>query len=199
MRFGGSPRVAVSLLLLSTVALVSALSASSTAATTSVPKTVTGKLITRARGTLAPGTLVHSSALGQRVFTNASNGFSLANVGGAQYPAATTDGGTVWKTDGPALHLDAAQAPLAVVSLAAANRRTIYAYGTGQVVDVTSDGGKHWYQALFEGESMAVVPGISGHLVAFLDGTSNGKGVTWQYVSKNGGRTWNYDPAVGGS
>lgn len=199
MQFARFTRVVGSALLLSTLTLAGALSASSTAATTTVPKTVTGKLIKRANGTLAPGTVVRSSTLGQRVFTNASNGFALANTGGAQYPAATTDGGTVWRTDGPALHLDAAQAPLAVISLGAANRRTIYAYGTGQVVDVTSDGGKHWYQALFEGLSMAVVPGIGGHLVAFVDGTATGKGVTWQYVSKNGGRTWSYDAAVGGS
>jgi len=195
MRLVRFPLVVASAAVLSVVALAGALSASSNAAPTTIPKTVTGKLITRPHGTLAPGTVVHSGALGQRVFTNASNGFALANVGGAQYPAATTDGGTVWKTDGPALHLDAAQAPLAVVSIGAANRRTIYAYGTGQVVDVTSDGGKHWYQALFQGESMAVVPGISGHLVAFLDGN----GATWQYVSKNGGRSWTYDSAVGGS
>ncbi|MGO9820314.1 MAG: hypothetical protein ACLPTJ_06665 [Solirubrobacteraceae bacterium] len=199
MQLARFTRVVGSALLLSTLTLAGALSASSTAATTTVPKTVTGKLIKRANGTLAPGTVVRSSTLGQRVFTNASNGFALANTGGAQYPAATTDGGTVWRTDGPALHVDAAQAPLAVISLGAANRRTIYAYGTGQVVDVTSDGGKHWYQALFEGLSMAVVPGIGGHLVAFVDGTATGKGVTWQYVSKNGGRTWSYDAAVGGS
>jgi hypothetical protein len=198
MQLARFPRIAGSALLASAVAL-GVVSASSSGAASAVQVTVTGKLMTRAHGTLASGTAVHSSALGQRVFTNASNGFALANVGGAQYPAATTDGGAVWKTNGPALHLDAAQAPLAVVNIGATNRRTIYAYGTGQVVDVTGDGGKHWYQALFQGLSMAVVPGISGHLVAFLDGTANGKGVTWQYVSKNGGRVWSYDAAVGGS
>jgi hypothetical protein len=195
MKLVRSPRITAAALLLGTASLVAALAASSTAATTAVPNTVTGKLIKPAHGTLAQGTVVHSSALGQRVFTTAGNGFALANVGGAQYPAATTDGGAVWKTDGPALHLDAAQGPLAVVSVGAASRRTIYAFGTGSAVDVTSDGGKHWYQALFQGESMAVVPGISGHLVAFVDGNN----ATWQYVSKNGGRTWAYDPAVGGS
>jgi hypothetical protein len=199
MKFARSPRVAAAVLLVGSAALAGALSAASTAATTSVPKTVNGSLIKRPNRTLAPGTVVHSSALGQRVFTSASNGFALANVNGAQYPAATTDGGTVWKTDGPALHLDAAQAPLSVVSIGAVNRNKIYAYGSGQVVDATSDGGAHWYRALFQGESMAVVPGISGHLVAFLDGTSNGKGTTWQYVSKNGGRTWKLDSSVGGS
>lgn len=195
MQFVRVPRTAASALLLSAVALAVALAASSTAATPAIPKTVTAMLITRQHGTLAPRTVVRSSTLGQRVFTNANDGFALANTGGAQYPAATTNGGKVWKTDGPALHLDAAQAPLAVTSVGAASQRTIYAYGSGQVVDVTSDGGKHWYRALFQGLSMAVVPGISRHLVAFIDGNA----ATFQYVSKNGGRTWKYDTAVGGS
>lgn len=173
--------------------------ASSIGATTSIPRTVNGSLIKRPNGTLAPGTVVQSSTLGQRVFTTDSNGFALANVGGAQYPAATFNAGKVWKTNGPALHLDAAQGPLAVTSIGVINRNRIYAYGSGSAVDATSDGGKHWYQGLFQGESMAVVQGLSTHLVAYFDGTSNGKGTTWQYVSKNGGQTWKLDSAVGGS
>ena len=193
------PRLAGSVLLVSAVAVgVLVASGPSSGATPSAQKTVNGTLIKRPAGTLAPGAVVSSSSLGHRVFTNASNGFALANVGQAQYPAASTDGGTVWKTDGPALHLDAAQAPLAVTSIGAVNRNIAFAFGSGQVVDVTSDGGKHWYRALFQGLPMAVVQGIGTHLVAFVDGTANGKGVTWQYVSKNGGRSWRYSPAVGG-
>ncbi len=193
MQYVRFPRIAGSALLLSAVALAGALTASSTAASPAIQKTVTATLITRQHGTLAPGTVVRSSALGQRVFNNANDGFALANTGGAQYPAATTNGGKVWKTDGPALHLDAAQAPLSVISLGAASNRTIYAYGTGQVVDTTSDGGKHWYRALFQGTAMAVVPGASGHLLAFIDGFESG---TAQYLSKNGGRTWTYAPTA---
>jgi hypothetical protein len=64
---------------------------------------------------------------------------------------------------------------------------------------VTSDGGRVWRGALFQGEPMAVVPGpVSGHLVAFIDGGFGPTGPTWQYVSKNGGRTWRYDRTVGG-
>jgi hypothetical protein len=136
------------------------------------------------------------------VFTDAKHGFALASAGGAQYPAATSDGGKTWKTDGPALHVNAAQAPLAVTEIGVINRRTVFAYGSGQVIDATSDGGKTWYSALFQGLVMAVVGGSRGHLVAFVDGSvssSGSSGVTWQYVSKNGGRSWRYDTTVGGS
>jgi hypothetical protein len=162
-------------------------------------KTVTATLITRGRKTLATGTTVRSSSLvGQRVFTDAGHGFALAGVGQAQYPAATSNGGRTWKTNGPALHLDAAQAPFAVTEIGAAGRRTVFAYGSGQVIDTTGDGGTHWYRALFNGLPMAVVRDARGHLVAFVDGEAGGA-ATWQYVSKDGGRTWRYDATVGGS
>jgi hypothetical protein len=161
--------------------------------------TVTASLIKQPPSTLAPGSRVRASALvGQRVFVDAGHGFALASVGQAQYPAATTDGGRTWRTDGPALHLNAAQAPLVVTAIGAAGRRTIFAYGSGQVIDTTGDGGRHWYRALFNGLPMAVVQNALGHLVAFVDGESGGSG-TSQYVSTNGGRTWRFDSTVGGS
>jgi photosystem II stability/assembly factor-like uncharacterized protein len=132
------------------------------------------------------------------VFPDARHGFALASVGQAQYPAATSNGGRTWKTDGPALHLNAAQAPFVVLEIGAAGRRTVFAYGSGQVIDTTSDGGKHWYRALFNGLPMAVVRNAFGHLVAFVDGQTGG-GATWQYVSKDGGKTWHHNTTVGGS
>ncbi len=164
-------------------------------------KTVTGSLIKRAHGTLAAGSKVRASTLGVRTFTDGKHGFALAAVGQAQYPAATVNGGKTWRTDGPALHLDAAQAPLAVLNLAAASRKLIFAYGGGQVIDATGDGGKHWYRALFDGLSMAVTRIPQGHLVGFIDtsASGSGSGQTRQYVSKNGGRTWRLDSTVGGS
>jgi hypothetical protein len=162
-------------------------------------KTVTATLIRRGPSTLAAGSTVRPSSLvGQRVFTDAGHGFALASVGQAQYPAATSNGGRTWTTNGPALHLDAAQAPFVVTAIGAAGQRTVFAYGSGQVIDTTGDGGKHWYRALFDGLPMAVVRNAQGHLVAFVDGETGG-GTTGQYVSKNGGRTWRYDSTVGGS
>jgi hypothetical protein len=207
MQFVPSSRRAISILVVAAVLVGStivgsAASARSAAGGTAPQPTVNASRIARLPGTLAPGTRVSPRAIGQRVFTDADHGFALAGVRGAQYPAATVDGGATWKTDGPALHINAAQAPLSVVDIGAANRKTVFAYGTGQVIDTTSDGGKKWYRALFNGLVMAVVRGAQGHLVAFIDGstsTSGSGGVTWQYVSKNGGRTWRYDATVGGS
>jgi hypothetical protein len=199
-----SPRLAVATLALGAVAVGLTIAGGSAASTRSAtvitpPTTVTASRITRRPGTLAPGTKVRSADLGQRVFTDAQHGFALANVGEAQYSAATSDRGKTWKTDSPALHIDAAQAPLSVVDIGAASRKTVFAYGSGQVIDTTRDGARTWNSALFNGLVMAVVRGFSGHLVAFVDGSTSTSGVTWQYVSKDGGRSWRYDTTVGGS
>jgi len=154
------------------------------------PKTVKATLITRKAGTLAPGSKVRSGAVaGQRVFTDAKHGFALASVGSADYPVASADGGKTWKTYGPALHLNAAQAPLSVSFVGAVSRKTVFAWGGGQVIDATNDGGKHWYSALFTtGVPVAVVRDIQRHLTAFVGSPSGGS--TSRYVSKDGGRTW---------
>ena len=108
------------------------------------------------------------------MFTGAQRGFALVNTGEAQYPATTVNGGKTWKTDGPALHLNAAQAPLSVVDIGAAGPKTIFAWGTGQVIDTTSDGGATWYRATFFGLPVAVVKNPQVHPVAFVDGETNG-------------------------
>lgn len=184
-------------LVATSVALAAAIPGASVAAAAGPPKPVTATLIARPAHTLAPGTKVSGSKLfGQRVFVDSEHGFALVDTGQAQYPAATTDGGKTWKTDGPALHLNAAQAPLAVIDIGAAGRNTVFAWGSGQVIDTTSDGGKHWYRALFtQGIPVAVAKDLRGHLVAFVDGSAT----TSQYVSKDGGKTWRLDRTQGGS
>jgi hypothetical protein len=166
------------------------------------PKIVTASPITRQQATLKPGTKVSASSLfGARTFVNAKDGFGLASVGQAQYSAATTDGGASWQTDSPALHVDAAQAPLSVLFVGAASKRVIYAYGGGEAVDVSGDGGKHWWRAFLGDVVDAVVPGVGG-LDAFVQkavGTSSTKTVNWTYVSRDGGHHWHYTTAfVGG-
>jgi hypothetical protein len=155
-------------------------------------KTVTGKLITAKPHTLKPGSKV--AGRGIRVFVSSKVGWELAAGKSAQYAAVTTDGGKTWRTASPALHINAAQAPLAVTQIGATSAKVAYAFGSGQVADVTSDGGKHWYGALFNGTVMAVVPGIGKQLVAFVDGGSPTSGPTWQYTSANGGKTWKLTP-----
>jgi hypothetical protein len=159
-----------------------------------VPQTVTATLITRHSQTLAPGARVSSTSLGQRVFPTARVGFALADVNGAQYPAATANGGLTWRTNGPALHLDAAQAPLVVLYPGAASTRTFFAFGGGQVVDATGDGGRHWWRAILGDAVVAVVPRVNGGLAAFAQ-RAIGTGVnveTLVYVSSDGGHHWHY-------
>jgi hypothetical protein len=184
------------------VALVACgFAAASLAASPTPPATITARLITRRPLTAKVGTVVPASGLGQRVFVNKRVGFALGAVGQAQYPAKTTDGGAVWKTFGPALHLNAAEAPLVVTEIGVANARTVYFYGSGQVIDVTSDGGKQWWQAFSQELSVAVVPGVGRRLLWFTQtsvGSSGTNAVTWPYVSTDGGKVWHYTTALGG-
>jgi hypothetical protein len=170
-----------------------------TAAAPTPAKTVKGSLITVTPNTLKPGSKLKSSAVGfPRIFVNANTAWAFASTNQAQYAAITTNGGTTWRTASPALHVNAAQAPLSVTQIGARSPKVAYAYGAGQVADVTSDGGKHWYRALFEGTDMAVVPGIgSSQLLTFVDAgasSSGPSGPVWQYASSNGGKTWKLSP-----
>jgi photosystem II stability/assembly factor-like uncharacterized protein len=108
------------------------------------------------------------------------------------------DGGRTWRTDGPALHINAADAPESVLDLGAANRHTVFAYGGGQVVDVTSDGGRHWWQALLGDDVLSVVA-FGGRLIAVAQ-DATGSGSTAQtvvYVSRDGGRHWRLNNTLG--
>lgn len=174
-------------------------SSSRAKAALAVPQTVTATLISRPPGTLRPGTHVSHADLGPREFPNPHVGFSLASVGQAQYPAETVNGGQTWRTNGPALHLNAAQAPLSVVFTGASNAHTFYAFGGGQVVDATGDGGRHWWRAFLGDAPIAVVPRLGGGLVAFTqDANSTGSGgVTLVYVSTDGGHHWHHSTLFG--
>jgi hypothetical protein len=180
-------------------------SATSLGTPTPVP-TVTATLIGKSAVGLRPGTLVRSAILGQRVFPNAIDGFALAHVGGgeaATYPAASVNRGKRWRVDGPPLWVAAADAPAVVFKVGAANRKTFFAWGGpgsgGQVVDVTSDAGKHWYQAALGDELEAVVSGPKGELVAFAQvaSGSDSTALTWVYISKDHGRHWHYSTSLG--
>lgn len=185
--------------LLSVTAIAAVLAAAASAATPAPAAKITAQLITPFPHTAKVGTTVHS--LSQRVFVSSRVGFALGSVGQAQYPAETLNGGATWKTFGPALHVDAAQAPLSVTAVGAVNKRVVYFYGSGQAVDVTSDGGRHWYRALAPELSLAVVPGVPGRLVWLVQddlGTTGNAAATWQYVSTDGGKVWRYSTALGG-
>jgi hypothetical protein len=168
-----------------------------TRVTTPAPKstTVTATMIRVQSGTLPVGTQIPNNQINARR-TYFGNSFAVTlghDRQGAVYPVQTGNGGLRWHTDGPALFLPTADAPLAVDTVTAATKTLQYAYGGGgQVVDVTRDGGPQWRSATFDGTVLAVAPGTAtNELVAFVN---NGQGVVWQYVTRDGGLTWTYFP-----
>jgi hypothetical protein len=175
-----------------------ALSGAAAAKKAGPPKTVIGALMKTRSGTLKPGSKVKASRVGSpRMFFNSAKGFGMARVGRAEYPVATSNGGKTWKTNGPYLHLDAAQAPLAVSNIGVGNQKTMFACCGGQVVDATGDGGKHWYQALLGDTVLSVIaPGNGKRLVAVAQNGSN-KATNLVYVSTDGGHHWKLNTKVG--
>jgi hypothetical protein len=198
-------------LLLGAAALVFALAGRDLTSTTRVrprsatiapPQPLTARRLHPRANALPRGTIVSDAALfGQRAFANAKTGFALANGNQAQYPALTQDGGQTWRIDGPQFHVDAADGPEGVGYVGIRGPRTLFAYGSS-VVDVTTNGGRTWWET-FMGELVtAVVPGLANHLVAYVQQSVSNSGVnpaiTWQYVSRDGGRHWRYSSALGG-
>jgi hypothetical protein len=153
-----------------------------------------------ARPGAAPrGTLVTQPDLfTTRVFANASVGFALAGVGSAQYPARSLDGGRTWRIDGPQGHIDAADGAEGVGFVGLAGPHTFFAYGSS-VVDVSTDGGRTWWETYMGDLVDAVVPVEPSRLVAYVQYARNvDSAVTWQYVSRDGGRHWSYSQSLGG-
>ncbi|HZU39670.1 MAG TPA: hypothetical protein VE992_01390, partial [Solirubrobacteraceae bacterium] len=144
---------------------------------------------------LTRGTKVRASRLGVRTFVNARDGFALADVGQAQYPANTTDGGRTWRIDGPHFHVNAANAPNVVTGTGAARSRVYFAYagpGGGQSVCTSTDGGKHWWRTYFHGEPVSLA--YSGG--RFITVVEVGAGRFAGYRSSDGGHTWHYTKFV---
>lgn len=136
---------------------------------------------------LPRGTVVPSKDLGERVFVDAKRGFALANMPQKTYPAATTNGGKVWHIDGPLFHVAAAQAPLAVTVVGAVPPDTYFAYGGGDVIDISTDGGAHWWIAWLT--ALAVAPGQQPHEL-FAVALRSVNGNLRVYRSTDGGRRW---------
>src|SRR5262249_43401415 len=153
-------------------------------------------------GAVARGTVVKPADLfTTRVFANASPvGFALANVDSAQYPARSVDSGQTWRIDGPQVHINAADAAEGVGYVGVAGPRTFVTYGS-EAVDVTTNGGRTWWETFLGELVVAVVPGPRNELVADvqqqLDPNSKSlAAVTWQYVSRDGGRHWVYSSTL---
>lgn len=169
----------------------------------SPPPRLTARLLRPRPGAVPPGTAVSSADLfPDRVFANSRVGFALANVESAQYPARSVNGGRSWHIDGLQVHVDAADGPEGVGYVGVAGPRTFFASGSS-AVDVTTDGGRVWWETFLGELVVAVVPGPGKGLVAHvqqqLDPTGITPAATWQYVSRDGGRQWIYSSALGGS
>jgi hypothetical protein len=165
--------------------------------------TIIARRIAKQPGALAPGTLVGPAALATpRVFVDGEHGYALAIIQAITYPARTVDGGHTWRIDGPALHKPAAQGPMAVGEIGVANANTAFAWGgvaPNTVVDVTTDGGKHWRQAFLPGSVLFVGIGAPGELLANVHGfVPQGHTVhtgLWAYATKSG-RVWSYSNSL---
>lgn len=202
-------RLRTSLVLGSIVLAASGLSllasqvSSSGAATTPAPKppaTITAHPMAKPSRGILPGSIVRSSELGVRTFPSAENGFALATIAGATYPVGTVDGGKTWRVDGPVLHIPAANAPAVVTLSGAGSPDTYFAFpgpGGGQLVDVTADGGRRWWQASFPGQVLSVID-TQRTLIAFTQiPVTASRTEFWVYASKDGGQQWKYGTRFG--
>lgn len=108
-------------------------------------------------GVTKPGTVISGREVDARVFADSRHGFGLANIAnGETFPAATTNGGGIWRIDGPVFHVPAANGAAGVGYTGVAGLRTYFAYGSS-AVNVTTDGGKTWWQTLLGELVLAVV------------------------------------------
>jgi hypothetical protein len=160
------------------------------------PQTVDGSRLgeddNQASVRLKPGTVIHAPTFGSnRVFVNAKDGFALILTrNGEIYPGATTTRGRTWRIAGPVFFTPTADGPNAVSTVTAISPRTFAAFGAGNFVRVSTDGGKRWWQTELGEETTAVVA-ADGGLVAFVQQTIGDslRAVTWVYSSVDG-RHW---------
>jgi hypothetical protein len=160
------------------------------------PQTVVGRRLgeddNQATVRLRPGTVIPSRRVASnRVFLNAKDGFALiVTRDGVIYPATTATGGRTWKIAGPVFFTPTADGPAAVSTVTAIAPRTLVAFGAGNFVRVSTDGGRRWWQTELGDETAAVVA-ADGDLVAFAQQTigNSPRAVTWVYRSTDG-RRW---------
>jgi hypothetical protein len=169
----------------------------------SPPKSVTARrLRPSAPGGLRPGTPVSPGFTGVRAFANRRVGFGITDLpqaGDGTYPVATSDSGKTWRTDGPVLHIPAAQGPVAVGQTGVLGPKIYFAWcgACNMVIDVTPDAGKHWWRTFMPGLVLAVIGGADARagLTAIIEGPTNsptGRGASlWAYLSTDGHR-WSY-------
>ncbi len=184
-------------------------SSSTTTGAALPPKTVIGqRAIPAGPEELRPGTVVSAGFKGVRVFANRRDGFAISDLpqaGYGTYPLATTDGGKTWRTDGPVLHIPAAQGALGVGQAGVLGPGFYFAWcgACNTVIDVTPDAGQHWWRTFMPGDVLGVLSGTDKRegLTAIVGGppnTATRHGVPlWVYLSPDG-RRWTYNRSLQG-
>jgi len=113
---------------------------------------------------------------------------------GATYPAISTDGGAIWRIDGPRFYVAAAQAPNVTSSVGALGPHGAYFWGQGgNFVKITTDEGVHWWTTGFAA-GVYKVSAARGTLrtIALGNQVQGGAFQAFLYVSTDSGRTWNF-------
>jgi hypothetical protein len=163
------------------------------------PHEVTASLIGPRRGALPIGSVVSFKYLSDLSFVSNSQGYALAIERSVRlqsdvvYAAVTTDGGRIWRIDGPPLHIiGIAQAPAAVDLIGSGAPSVAFAYQGGQLIDSTSDSGQHWWSAVFANELAAAA--VGNDIWTLVNGFSSSlqAAPVWLYTSTDGGRHWFY-------
>lgn len=143
---------------------------------------------------LAFGTAIPSSDIGEQSRDVGGVTYGLADQGSLSsdnYPAISHDGGRSWTIDGPIFHIAAADEALSVSTITAVSATTAYAWGDGNYLRLTTDGGRQWWGAFFL-TSVDKAYENNGTLTVVLY-TGNASEPT--YISNDDGRTWRLQPS----
>jgi len=113
---------------------------------------------------------------------------------GATYPAISTDGGAIWRIDGPRFYVAAAQAANATSNVGALGTSGAYFWGQGgNFVKITTDEGTHWWITGFAAGVFKVsVTHGTLRTIALGNQLQDGDFQAFLYVSTNSGSTWSF-------
>jgi hypothetical protein len=143
------------------------------------------------------GTLVPKADIVARATTTSLVTFGLAvyqDLMHATYPTISTDGGAIWRIDGPCFYVAAAQAASVTSSVGAIDPDGAYFWGrTGNSVEITTDKGARWWTIGFpDGVYEVKAIGRTLRTVALGNQVRGGSFQAFLYISTNSGRTWTF-------
>ena len=145
----------------------------------------------------AVGTVVPTSDVVMTAADAGQTRFGLAtywSAGGASYPTISANAGRTWRIDGPLFHIDAAQGASLVTNVDSYDGDGAYYWGRGgNVVWVTTDGGRHWCLTGFA-YGVDGVTASHGALrtVALGRQVKGGRVESFLYESDDSGHTWEF-------